>query len=349
MTIDNRRSAPAVRVLIVEDFEPFRRAIRSILGKHRGLQIVGEASDGSEAVRKAEELQPDLILLDIGLPTLDGIEAARQIRTLCPASRMIFVTQEPGADFVREAFRIGAMAYVTKIRAGKELLAAVDAVLDDRQFVSPGLSCHNCTVERAMPASGFTLRTGLPSVNADRKNVSRKHKVHFYSDDASFLSGFLSFIEGALSDGVPVIVVATEAHRNSLYQQLQAQGRNVRADIEQGRYIPLDVSDTLATFMVNDMPDPVLFLKVASDLVRLAANASNGKHSRVAACGECAPLLWAQGKAEAAILLEHLWDEVARTHGLDILCGYSAKGFVRQQDSQIYQRICAEHSAVCAR
>ncbi len=139
MVDDNHRSAPAVRVLVAEDFEPFRRIVCTTLGKLPRLQIVGEVSDGLKAVSHAKELQPDLILLDIGLPTLDGIEAARQIRTHCPASKIIFVTQESAAHFVQEAFGIGAMAYVTKIRAGKELLAAVEAVLDGRQFVSAGL------------------------------------------------------------------------------------------------------------------------------------------------------------------------------------------------------------------
>ena len=155
-------------------------------------------------------------------------------------------------------------------------------------------------------------------------------------------------IEGALHDAVPVIVVATEAHRKSLYQKLQAQGRNVSADIEQGRYIPLDVADTLAMFMVNDMPDPVLFFKAVSDLVLSAAKASKEEYPRVELVTS-APLLWAQGKAEAAILLEHLWDEVARMHDLDILCGYRTSGLLREQDNQIHQRICAEHSAVCVR
>ena len=84
MVNDNRRSAPAVRVLIVEDFDAFRRFICSILVKDPGLQIVGEVSDGLEAVRKAEELQPELILMDVGLPMLNGIAAARRIRTLSP-------------------------------------------------------------------------------------------------------------------------------------------------------------------------------------------------------------------------------------------------------------------------
>jgi DNA-binding NarL/FixJ family response regulator len=139
MANDNHRSAPAIRVLVVEDFEPFRRFLCSTLGKVPSLQIVGEVSDGLKAVSQAKELQPDLILLDIGLPTLDGIEAARQIRAQCPASKIMFVTRESAAHFVQEAFRIGAMAYVTKMRVRKDLLAAVDAVLDGRQFVSAGL------------------------------------------------------------------------------------------------------------------------------------------------------------------------------------------------------------------
>lgn len=91
-------------------------------------------SDGLEAVQKAEELQPDLILLDIGLPTLSGIEAARQMRTLAKLAKILFVSQESSNDIVREALSLGR-GYVVKARAGKELLAAVDAVLLGKQFV----------------------------------------------------------------------------------------------------------------------------------------------------------------------------------------------------------------------
>ena len=133
---NERRSALAVRVLVVEDFEPFRRFIRSMLGNRPDLQIVGEVSDGLEAVRKAEELQPDLILLDIGLPTLNGMEAARRIRTLSPKSSIIFVSQESSADVVGEGLSIGAAGYVVKTMVGSDLLTAVDTVLDGRQFVS---------------------------------------------------------------------------------------------------------------------------------------------------------------------------------------------------------------------
>jgi chemotaxis response regulator CheB len=110
-----------VRVLVVEDFVGFRRVISSIIGKRRDLQIIGEVSDGLEAVRKAEELQPDLILLDIELPMLNGIEAARQIRRLAPKSKILFLSQESSADVVQEALSFGALGYVVKAHAGRPI------------------------------------------------------------------------------------------------------------------------------------------------------------------------------------------------------------------------------------
>jgi DNA-binding NarL/FixJ family response regulator len=128
--------AAAVRVLVVEDFEPFRKFVASTLAGVRDLQIIGEVSDGLAAVLKAVELQPDLILLDIGLPTLSGFEAARQIGKLVPESKIIFFTQESSADALQEALSIGAWGYVVKTRAGTELLAAVEAVMSGKRFVS---------------------------------------------------------------------------------------------------------------------------------------------------------------------------------------------------------------------
>jgi DNA-binding NarL/FixJ family response regulator len=130
---------PFVQVLVVDDFEPFRRFAHTTL-QETELQVVGEASDGLEAVRKAEELQPDLIMLDIGLPFLNGIEAARQIRKLSPESKIIFVTQESSVDVVEEALSSGAMGYIVKTHAASDLLAAVEAVREGRTFVSNGLA-----------------------------------------------------------------------------------------------------------------------------------------------------------------------------------------------------------------
>jgi len=97
----------SIRLIVVEDFAPFRKFMRTTLGKNPRLQVICEVSDGLDAVQKAEELKPDLILLDIGLPTLNGIEAARQIRKLAPDSKIIFLSQEPSVDVVREALSLG--------------------------------------------------------------------------------------------------------------------------------------------------------------------------------------------------------------------------------------------------
>ena len=128
----------SLRVLVVEDFAPFSQLICSTLAERLDVQVIGEASDGLEAVYRAEELKPDLILLDIGLPTLNGIEAARQIRQLCPESKIIFVSQESDADIVQEALSLGALGYVVKTMAGGELVTAINAVCDGRLFVGLG-------------------------------------------------------------------------------------------------------------------------------------------------------------------------------------------------------------------
>ena len=161
-----------------------------------------------------------------------------------------------------------------------------------------------------------------------------------------FLDGFTQFIATALKGGTAVIVIATELHRASLLLRLQADGIDIGAAIEQGRYISVDAVGTLSTVMVNDQPDPVRFSKVAGDLIMGAAKAAKGERPRVAACGECAPLLRAQGNAEAAVQFEHLWDGIAKTYNVDVFCGYTLGGVQGGIDSQIFQRLCAVHSAV---
>ena len=127
------------RVLVVDDFEPFRHFLCATLEVRPELQVIGEASDGLQAVQKAEESQPDLILLDIGLPKLNGIEAAHRISRLVPAAKILFVSQENDADVVSAALSNGAKGYVLKLDANRELLPAVESILRGKDFISTGV------------------------------------------------------------------------------------------------------------------------------------------------------------------------------------------------------------------
>jgi DNA-binding NarL/FixJ family response regulator len=120
----------------VDDFQDWRRQVLSLFQARPEWQVIAEAADGFEAIQKAEELKPDLILLDIGLPKLNGIEAARQIRQLSPSSTIVFLSQNNDPDVVRSALGTGALGYVHKVDARSELVPAVHAVLRGEQFVS---------------------------------------------------------------------------------------------------------------------------------------------------------------------------------------------------------------------
>jgi len=131
-----------VCILVVEDYEPFRQFIAKTLQTQPHLRILKEVSDGAEAVRQAQQLQPDLILVDVGLPALNGIEAARQIRKVSPMSKILFVTENRSPDVAEEALRAGGLGYVIKSDAARDLLAAIDTVLQGKGFVSGSLSRH---------------------------------------------------------------------------------------------------------------------------------------------------------------------------------------------------------------
>jgi DNA-binding NarL/FixJ family response regulator len=150
---------------------------------------VCEVSDGLEAVRKAEELQPDLIVLDIGLPGINGLEAARRIHKSCPASRILFLSLESDANVVQESLRVGALGYVDKKRAEVDLLAAVEAVSEGSRYVSSGLSADNCTAAAdTLGANGDPLCL-TPAASSGPPG----HEVQFYSEDAALWgTGFLS-------------------------------------------------------------------------------------------------------------------------------------------------------------
>jgi DNA-binding NarL/FixJ family response regulator len=322
-----RSAVPPIRILLVDDYKDWRSNIRLLLQERPEWQVIFEGSDGTEAVQKAGELKPDIILLDIGLPTLNGIEAARQMRIISPNSKIVFLSVENSPDVVHAALSAGGLGYVHKSQAKTDLLPVIEAVLRGIQFVSSELR-------------------GFKFTNTIRAKASRRHEALFYPDDAVFLERCTRFIAAALRVGDVAAVVATESYRVSLYHRLKAEGLDIDAAIGQGTYISLDVANTLSTFMVNDMPDWEQFLKVVGGLVSEAPKATKRTNCRVAICGECGPLLCAEGKVDAAIRLEQFLNQLGLIYEFDLLCAYALSSFHGEEDEHVFQRICSEHSAV---
>ena len=299
-----------LRILIAEDFAPFRRFARAAI-QQRAFQI-DEAADGLEAVQKAGALQPDLILLDISLPKLDGFEVAKEVRRLAPHARILFVSQESSSDIVRMALSLGARGYVQKVSAATDLLVAIDAVLRGRRFVSSSVAFTEPAADAPAP---------------------RHHEILFCPDDAAFIDGFTRFIAAALTAADAAIALATKSRQRRLLLELHTQGVDVESAIERGTYLSFDA---------DVAPDPNRFLE-AIDGARAAAAAAGNAHPRVAFCGERAGRLWAAGRTAEAVQLEQFCSELP--HEVDILCAYPLP---RTKEDQALTRICAEHTVVTA-
>jgi DNA-binding NarL/FixJ family response regulator len=317
----------SIRILLVDDFKGWRRQACLLLQARPEWQVIAEASDGAEAIQKAEQLKPDLILLDISLPRLNGIEVARRVRQLAPSSKIVFLSMDNSPDVVEVALSTGAHGYVYKVRAPNDLLPAIDAVLRGKQFVSTMLGSYKFT-------------------DIQGPKAAHRHEVQFYSDETIFIETFTRFIVAALKAGNPAIVVATKSHLDGLLQKLRTECVDIDDAIQRGTYISLDADDTLSSIMVNGLPDAARFFEGVSGLIEAASKAAKANHPRVALCGERVGLLWAEGKTDAAIRLEQLCNELGKLREVDILCAYPLSGFQGKEEDHPFKSICAEHSAV---
>lgn len=322
MDLKRAASTSTLRVLVVDDFEMWRSVVASIVQRFPNRVIVSEASDGLEAVQKASESQPNLVILDIGLPTANGIDAAKMIRVADPQSRILFLSQHRSPDVIQEALDAGAMGYVYKPRAQTELLPAIESVLAGRQFVSGELEYHG-------PSWGRDL------------HLRPLHKVHFYFDESAHVRNVTDFLGSSLESGSAAVVVATRECRASLYDALKKRGVDVDAAERQGTYIALDADDTLSGIMVDEQIDGPRFFDAFGKLIGSASKAA--KRPRVALYGEAVALLMARRNVDAAIGLEQLANELIKKYNVEILCAYPAASM---DSKHSFTEICAEHSGV---
>jgi len=327
---------PVVRVLIADDFEAWRVKLRAILEENPALRVVGEAQTGVEIVQQAQTLKPELLVLDIGLPILSGLEAARILAEADPKAKVLFVSENRHWEIAEEALRQGALGYVVKSDAGADLLPAIDAVLMGRQFVSASLR------DRWLgDAEG-----DKPGASLQTRNSSVRHEVAFYADDEALERGFARAIEASLNQKNPVLLIATDSHRHNIGRNLQERHVDLHAAIKEGRYIQVDVVSKLSEIMANESPDFGHCVELIEDIIRSSAEVRDGVPGRIAIFGECAPMLLRQGDFDGAALLERLWNEIKWTHSVETLCGYIWGAFPAKEATPIFHRICAEHTAV---
>jgi signal transduction histidine kinase len=179
-----------------------------------------------------------------------------------------------------------------------------------------------------------------------RGHDHRGHVAQFYADDAFLIKSISRFIGRALGAGDCAIVVATPEHREALAGSLKRRGLNVARITEHGRYVALDAAEALSKFMIDGWPDAASFADAMGGLIVRTKAMSQGRERRLAVFGEMVSLLCVQGKLDAALHLEQLWNNLARVHSFALHCGYRMKDFYREDHGDLFSRICEEHSAV---
>src|SRR5262245_12782229 len=298
----------SVRVLVVDDYEPWRRHIRSVLKTQPEIQVIAEVPDGLEAGQRTQELRPDLILLDIGLPSLNGIEAARRILKLSHQSKILFISQETSADIVLGALATGAAGYVAKTDVRGELLTALEAVLRGEKYVSTRLA--DCVFPKLSVASqDAPIGTAATAWSTLRSACEHGHVVHFYTDDAVLLDALSSLVGDSLDAGESAVAIVARSRRSGLEKRLTAQRIDVSEAIKSKRLAIFDADQALSQFMDAARPSRERFLSQFGDIVRTARAAAVAKNSPVVVFGEMVGVLWARKQHQAAIQLEGLWNE----------------------------------------
>jgi len=172
------------------------------------------------------------------------------------------------------------------------------------------------------------------------------HAVQFYSGEGILLDSLSRFVSTALEAGDSCFVFATQAHLGGLVARLKALGVDRELASKEGRYFSMEAFRVLAQFMVDGRPDKTRFDEFISKFVSPLRAAAEGKPQRVAVVGELAGLLWAEGKVEAAIELEHFWNEVATQSCCCVRCFYPIASFSDPRQNELFLKLCEEHASV---
>lgn len=229
------------RILIADDHEVVRQGVRSLLVSHPGWQVIAEASDGRDAVEKVSQLHPDVVILDIGMPNLNGLEATRQILRGRPGARVLILTMHESEQVVRDVLEAGARGYILKSDAGRDLVAAVEALQRDKTFFTSKVAemVYEAYLKREPRSPGETFSTretltprereivqllaegkstkevavvlnvSVKTAETHRSNIMRKVKLHSVGELVLYAvrNNIVQFVETPLEPGAKQIDV----------------------------------------------------------------------------------------------------------------------------------------------
>ena len=194
-------------------------------------------------------------------------------------------------------------------------------------------------------ASSFEIAGSTGSAGAAFRTASQQfHQVQFYQTDSFLVRSVAEFSASSLNAGGAAVLLATEAHRGPILEQLNRMGVPSHAVLK--RCFALDAAETLAAFMVDGYPDSSRFFTVVGDILMRAEESAPSDLTRVSAFGEMVAILWAEGKREAAVQLEQLWNDLCRSRSFSLLCAYPLSAFSRDEDRHLFSRVCGEHTSV---
>lgn len=311
---------PKPKVLLVDDHPSLLTSVSRLLAFD--FEVVGAAGDGRQALDASEQVDPDVIVLDVTMPGLDGFETARELKRRGTRAAILYLTMQQSEEFVAEGFRSGGNGYVLKTRLHADLMHAMDHVLAGQAFL-PSLN------------SLLAVRDGRAG-----------HAAQFYADERTLIDGMGEFLHLALRRGDTVGVIFPEPIRVGLVERLRAHGWNVSDSGRQGRFFALDSETALASILRNGNVDPGRVAEVVDDMERLRTATAEGPDRRLTVVGQLAIPLLARGDAEGALATERLWNERTRWLPFLTVCPYPMTCFPDRMNADVFRDTCAEHWGV---
>jgi CheY-like chemotaxis protein len=332
------------RILIADDHEWFRRTVRSFIESHREYHVCGEAGDGIDAIEKVRQLHPDIVLMDISMPQMDGLQATRILRREIPDCKVIIVTQDDPMIAREQAHSVDANGFVTKSDLTRDLLPTMRRVaMENNSIFDPTKNEPGVGSDRSLAdAEGVVAGQGEPWHGLLADAGPRDHIVQLYQDQQFLNRAVCRFAAAAIANGEGVILVPTVAHWDAFRPRLESEGVDVKAAEKRGQLTIVDADNLLPTFMRDGMPDSPVFLGLAANVVSQARG--NGRYTKVRWWGEMVNILWERGEVAASMQLEDLFDHLAEEQNIAIFCSFLMDNFNGDVHARMLPRLGENHS-----